>query len=482
LIARRPALAAAFTRRDAVRLAIAASVLSAVLAAILSIDILPSGFAAQVGDRAPNDLTAPRTLLYTSAIQTEQRREAERQRIGPQYDFTPARGEASAQQQATRLEEAIKPIESAFGAVLSLDDRRAALRAAIPTLSEEAKGTLSGMDGVAWSVLHGELIRVLEQAQRQEVRDSQLPAARAALDDRVAQRFPAAQRALAGEILAPLLVANSTYDEAATVDARAAAAAAVQPVEVDVRKGELIVRRGEALTDLHLEKMAALGLLDPKPDLAKFAGWLLLAALLVGVLLAWVWRFRRELWHRNNALLLVGLLLVAATAAIAVTGGRSILPFFVPTAAVALLLAVLLDGSAAVIVTVVLAVIAAAVNGSVELGAYTMLGGIIGVVAVRAATASPTSSRPRSRCRSPTSPWSPSTRCSASVIRSACSSCTARHSLPRRARRSPPSARSRRSATCSGSPRRSSCSSSRRRPSRCSDDCCWRPRARTTTR
>jgi putative nucleotidyltransferase with HDIG domain len=44
---------------------------------------------------------------------------------------------------------------------------------------------------------------------------------------------------------------------------------------------------------------------------------------------------------------------------------------------------VLLDGSAAVIVTVVLAVIAAAVNGSVELGAYTMLGGIIGVVAVR---------------------------------------------------------------------------------------------------
>ena len=26
----------------------------------------------------------------------------------------------------------------------------------------------------------------------------------------------------------------------------------------------------------------------------------------VGLLLGWVWRFRRELWHRNNALLLIG--------------------------------------------------------------------------------------------------------------------------------------------------------------------------------
>jgi putative nucleotidyltransferase with HDIG domain len=129
--------------------------------------------------------------------------------------------------------------------------------------------------------------------------------------------------------------------------------------------------------------MRALGLLDPRPDVAKFGGWLLLAALLVGVLLAWVWRFRRELWHRNNPLLLVGLLLVAASAAISLTGGRSILPFFVPTAAVALLLAVLLDGSAAVIVTVVMAVVASAVNGSVELGAYTLLGGVVGVITVR---------------------------------------------------------------------------------------------------
>ena len=383
MIARRASLAAAFTRRDAARLAIAATVLIAILAAILSIDILPSGFAARAGDTAPADLTAPRTAIYTSDILTQQRIEAERQRIGPQYDFTPSRGEASAEQQAAALTELLTPVNSAFDAILGPDARAAALRAALPDLTEASKATLVSLNNVEWTDVRGELIRVLEQAQRQEVRDSELTTARAALDDRVAQRYTTAQRALVGEILSPLLVANSTYDEAATVAAREAAAAAVRPIEVEVRKGELIVRRGEALADTDLEKMEVLGLLDPKPDFAKFGGWLLLAALLVGVLLAWVWRFRRELWHRNNALLLVGMLLVAATVAIAITGGRSILPFFVPTAAVALLLAVLLDGSAAVIVTVVLAVIAASVNGSVELGAYTMLGGIVGVVAVR---------------------------------------------------------------------------------------------------
>ncbi|MBA2253585.1 MAG: HDIG domain-containing protein [Chloroflexi bacterium] len=383
MIARRASLAAAFTRRDAVRLTISASVLIAVLAGILSLDILPSGFAADVGDPAPNDLTAPRTLVFSSAIQTEQRREDARKSVVPQYDYTSSRGQASAAQQLAVLDTSLAPVDAAFEALLTDDARRTALLAALPTLSIEAKVTLTGLDKVGWTALRGEMVRVFEQAQRQEVRDTELTTSRAGLDDRLASRFGSTERALAGEIMSPHLVANSSYDEAATEATRNQAAAAIQPIEFTIRKGELIVRKGQRLEATDLEKMQALGLLDPRPDVAKFGGWLLLAALLVGVLLAWVWRFRREFWHRNNALLLVGLLLVAATAAISVTGGRSILPFFVPTAAVALLLAVLLDGSAAVIVTIVMAVVASAVSGSVELGAYTLLGGVVGVITVR---------------------------------------------------------------------------------------------------
>lgn len=383
MIARHARQAAAFTRHDAIRLVVTASVLIAILAAILSLDILPSGLNATVGDPASADLTAPRTQLFTSALQTRERQDDARRAVAPQYDFTPSRGQSSAAQQLAKFQEGLAPVDAAFDALLTDDARHAALVASLPTLSPAAQATLVSLDKVGWSALRDEMLGVLEPAQRAEVRDTELTAAREALDDRMSARFSPPERTLAAQIMWPYLVANSSYDEAATVLAREQAADAVAPVEYTIHKGELIVRKGQRLEATDLELMSALGLLDPRPDFAKLGGWLLLAALLVGVLLAWVWRFRRELWHRNNGLLLVGLVLVAATLALQLTGGRSILPYFVPTAAVALLLAVLLDGGAALIVMAMVAILAAAVHGSVELGTYTLLGGVVGVISVR---------------------------------------------------------------------------------------------------
>ena len=119
-------------------------------------------------------------------------------------------------------------------------------------------------------------------------------------------------------------------------------------------------------------------------DVTSLAGWFLLAVLVVGMLLAWIWRFRSTLWHRDNVLVLIGLLLVGATLALKMTADRSILQFFVPTAAIGMLLAILLDASVATIVIAVIAIIGGAVTGnSLEFTAYTFLGGMAGIVAVR---------------------------------------------------------------------------------------------------
>ena len=102
------------------------------------------------------------------------------------------------------------------------------------------------------------------------------------------------------------------------------------------------------------------------------------------MLLAWIWRFRPGLWHRDNVLILIGLLVVGATLALKVTAGRPTLPFFLPTAAIAMLLAILLDASLATIVIAIVALIGGAVNGgSLEFTAYIFLGGMAGIVAVR---------------------------------------------------------------------------------------------------
>jgi putative nucleotidyltransferase with HDIG domain len=356
------------------------------LGAVLSIDALPGPFAGPgiiVGDVATADIVAPRALTYESAEQTRIAREDASDQVSPQYDYTPERGQLVAAQQLSALDQAVTPIDAAFAAVLTPEARQEALRAAIPGLSRSSIDTLANLDSEQWSALRAELVRVLESTERLEVRDTLLSEVRASLPTRLGVRFNADQRALAGELLGPLVVANSTFDAEATERARTEAANLVPPVTVSISKGEIIVRRGDRVDAIAREKLDHFGLLDPRPDAARAGGWFMLAALAVVLLLAWIWRFRSQIWHRTSALLLIAVVLLGAVVALKVTGDRSVLPYVVPIAAVGLLLAVLLDAGAALMVTGVVAVLGGAIVGSVEFTAYVLFGGVAGIVVVR---------------------------------------------------------------------------------------------------
>ena len=376
----------AFTRRDGVRLVGIGLLIIVALGAILAVDSLPGSLGVSNGiveDVATVDIRAPRALTYTSAVATDQRRQQVRDQVVPRYDFTPERARTITDQQLAAFDATVGPVDAAYTAVLDDLSRQSALRAAIPHLTTSAQDTLAGLNQVEWTALRGEMTRVLEAAQRQEVRDTALPEMRGSLTNRVNSRFSPDQRALAGEILSPLLVANSTFDEAATERARDDGAKAVDPIQFSVRKGEVLVSRGQAIDDLAREKLAAFGLLDPQPDPARAAGWLLLAALAIVLLLGWIWRFRPQIWHRTPALLLIALVLIVTVLAMKATGDRSVLPYVLPTAAVGLLLAVLLDAGAALIVTGILALIGGAIVGNVEYATYVLLGGIVCIVGIR---------------------------------------------------------------------------------------------------
>ena len=372
-----------FTRRDAARVAIFGTLMVASLTAILSVDILPRGFRGQVGDAATEDVVAPRALTYTSTRETEAARLEARRLVPPQYDYDADKGQSSAERQSASFDAAMGPVDSAFGALLTEEARAAALAEALPDLAPTSLATLQGLTPTEWTALRSEMARVLQTAQRAEVRDTQLDEAKRALATRVSTRFTAAERQLAGEILSPQLVANSTYDAERTRMAQDAAAAAVPEVRHTISNGEVIVRRGAVVTQTAYDQMELLGLLDPTIDLLTAGGWALLSSLLVGLVLGWVWRFRPEVWHRTNSLLLLGLVLVFAAIALKITGDRPLLPYLVPVATVGILLAVLLDSGTALVAMAFLGILAGAVTGTVELAAYAFLGGMAGIVVVR---------------------------------------------------------------------------------------------------
>ncbi len=373
-----------FTRRDAGRLIAASIVLVVAMSVILGVDILPAQTQLEVGRPAVENVFAPRAGLYESAVLTEAARAEAAAGVEPQYDFTAAQAEAIAVQQAQAFERFVKPIDDAFADAATPEDRLVLLATAMPSLSTEQAATLGSLSPERWKAVRTEAARVLDTLERTELKDTQVAEARANLPGRMAGDLTADERGLAAALIGPLVVANSSYDPQLTETRREQAADAVEPVEKAWEKNDIIVRSGDRVTAEAFEAIEYFRLTKGGLDVARLAGFVVLSLLVVGLLLTWTWRFRREFWHRNNVVLLLSLLLLVAVLALKLTAERAWLPYALPLAAIGMLVTVLLDGGAAMVMTALIAVLAAAVNGAgLELAAYVMLGGIAGIVSVR---------------------------------------------------------------------------------------------------
>jgi putative nucleotidyltransferase with HDIG domain len=370
-------------RRELTRLLLAAVSLVLFMALTLGIDLSP-GLDLKVGEIAPGDIRAPRALNFTNEILTEEARQAARKAVPPQYDFTSERAITIAAEQLAEFTRRVSLLDTAFAPETSAEERQSIFDAVLPSLSNDARTVLQTLPAERWAPLRSEAARVLDVTERNELRDSEVAQARQRLSAQMAGDLSDGERQLAAELIAPLLVPNSSFSAELYQREQDARAAAVQPVVESIVQGQIIVRIGTKLTDVDLARVQALNLDVRQPDLAAFAGWILLADLLVATLIAWLRLFRPDYWHRNNVVMLLWLLIAFTTLALQLTQGRTTLPYVLPLAAIGMLVTVLLDAETAILATAVVSIVAGAVNGaSLELGAYSMLGGLAGILAIR---------------------------------------------------------------------------------------------------
>ncbi|HET9346353.1 MAG TPA: HDIG domain-containing protein [Candidatus Limnocylindrales bacterium] len=377
---------APLSRRDVARLAVAAVALVVILTTILGADFFPEPLQIEVGSVATADIVAPRPLEYTSEVRTRKLQEAAREDVDLQFDFTTARAIDVAEEQLRLFDQRVRPIDQAFAEGTPPEERTALLASALEGIPDATRLTLVGLTAEQWAAVRAEASRVLDATERIELRESEVADARARLTGQMAGGLTDAQRTLAATIIDPLIVANSFFSQELTDGARERAAALVQPQIVEVALNEAIVRRGDRVTEEQLETIDQYGLRNARPDVARLGGWAFLSIMVVSLALAWIWRFRRELWHRTNALLLIGLMVVGTAVLLKATAGRPGLQFVIPTAAAGMLLAILLDASVATMVTIVIAVLGGAMNetgNELEFATYILVGGLAGIIAIR---------------------------------------------------------------------------------------------------
>ena len=382
---------AAYTRRDIARLGLSAVFLVLGLTAIFAADIFPQRVQATLDTVARADILAPRADSYVSDINTAAARKEAADRVDPQYDYSTEKAIPIANRQLQAFDERVAPIDQAFNKATSEAERANLLANVLPAglpgaLTDADRKTLVSLTSERWTALRTEASRVLETTETLQLRDDAVLQAQAGVSLKLvgSPTLDEAEGKLAAALITPLIEPNSSYSKSLTDEARAVAAAQVAPVIETYAQGEKIVGTNERITDVKLEAIQFFGLTDARPDFARLGGWFFLAIMIVGLLLAWLWRFRRDLWHRNNAMLLISLIVVGVAFVLKATAGRPGLPFIVPTAVAGMLLAILLDAGVATTVVIVLAVMAGALNGnSLELAAYVLFGGLAGTLAIR---------------------------------------------------------------------------------------------------
>ena len=320
------------------------------------------------------------------------------------YDFTSEKAIAIAAEQALAFERHVSRVDTIFATEMTPEERAALLQTASPDLSAAAATTLAGLDGDGWSAVRAESARVLDAVLRTELLDTEVAATKTRLTSLMAGGLDASERMLAAELIRELVVPNSSFSEELTAQEQDRVEAAVEPIVVKIARNEVVVRNGTLLTAADIEKIDALGLGIDRLQRDRVRRLVRARrSCSSGCCSPGSGGSGRRSGTATTSLFLIGMLVAGATLALKITAGRSILPVLPadrghrdaawrscwmprwPRSSSRS------SRSSA-----------GAVNGSsLEFAAYTFLGGVAGIIAVRqAATGSRSSSRPRSRSSS----------------------------------------------------------------------------------
>ena len=361
---------------------IASGLLSAIALLFSPPAVVSYGKAGVVADR---EVRAPHSTVFASESLTNAEREKAAAAVQRVYITDPAVNVTA----SAHLQAALTGIARVRGdATQPRDQRIAALTKLIDVaLSVPLATDALDMTSAEFDQLNKELDTALKTLYQPGIRPEQLDAARADTLKALPPAWTDRQKRVGAELLKQSLQPNLTFDAGATAAAQQSARENVAQVQVQVTAGEVVVREGQVVTEQDLEKLRALGLVNPGIDWKSAVGLLGWALLIAAVLALFVERYAAEAWTDDRKLVVVGLALVVITAAgRALIPGHTVAVYFLPFAAVAMMLTVLVGGRTALATQIAGALHVGIMSGQVELVAYVLVPALLGMAAVRRAT------------------------------------------------------------------------------------------------
>jgi putative nucleotidyltransferase with HDIG domain len=340
-------------------LAVAGLAVVVFLSLVLPISLRQETSLLNIGDVAFQDINAPRTFSYESAILTEEARNAAEKSVQPIYLAADA---SIARKQVEKL----RVVLNYMGAVRS--DTYSSLGQKISDLQEisdlkissETAEAILNLEEDRWASVQEESLYLLEEMMRNSIREDQVATMQRNVSAQISFDFNETESGIINDIVSQMIVANSLYSNDATSQAIQTARDNVKPVTQSYVAGETIVSSGEVIDALTFEALQELGYTEPKNKVLDFLSAGLLTAVLIAFNTLYIRRIRQTIGRKLQDIPAIALtFLIFLFAAKLIIPNHTILPYMFPLAAFGLTIASLYDYETGLIFSISLSVLAA---------------------------------------------------------------------------------------------------------------------------
>ena len=338
----------------------------------------------EVGDIAPFDIIAPRTIEYVSDVLTQRSEATTAEAVSPIYSEPNV---SIGRQQRTVAQQILAFIQNIRRDPYATIEQKANDLVAIRdlTLDEEVITRILTIDTDTWRDVDEQIIVVLELVMQDEIRETELEDIRRQLPTRVSLRVTDQQDIdVIAEIVSDLMRPNTALDQVATDQAITDAINSLPPERRAFERNQIVVNARSEILEEDYEALQQLGLLEQSHNRAEELGQAFLSSVIVMVIIGlYIAQFQPNLLYSEPRFLT----LLASIFLIILFGARFGLneQFYVyPSATMALLYVAIIGPQVAFIAVLGLALLIGIMSGlSLEFTTLVAAGGIIAILSLK---------------------------------------------------------------------------------------------------
>ncbi len=263
---------------------------AAFVAVLLTIQLVPDQVHVGINDVARDDVVAQRSVRYADHLKTELLRKFAATQVARTYSDI-AGAQADARKQTVGFFTAVAELRDAQAGA-GVENPLQTLRQQYPGIPPEHLAHALTMGPETVRAAERAAASLVDQAMQRPVTPESLPDARAGVRRAAADaQLPSPTRNLLGEVAAAGLVANQFYNERETETARRRERDQIPTQYETIRRGDVVLRRGDRVNLEHVIKLRELGLIRPSLDLVTVSSLVLLAFGLVAVCSLYLYQF-----------------------------------------------------------------------------------------------------------------------------------------------------------------------------------------------